>query len=261
MPTSSSNSGTNRSDPGRVGNNTQTNGNGEAAIRNEQRSTSTNAAESTPPAVYANDLEDNPDNAGTRSLNHLRYFYDEPSANMAEFWTFSTDGFDPFYTDSSATPQAAAAENPAVSLSDLLPEEDPAIQEQPQNAWATAICEHASHPRRHLNTPLLAGDGAENGNAPSLDDLPVHVSNLRLGTPTEERLAVLAQFSDYPEDDASNAALGEDSTASSQRDATTLTRRRNRGAARRGMLTRTTSEANQAFWHQFSGSENDREST
>ncbi|KAF9730268.1 hypothetical protein PMIN01_12201 [Paraphaeosphaeria minitans] len=81
MSTSSPNSGTNRSDPGRVGNNTQTNGNGETAIRDEQRSTSTNAADSTPRTVYINDLQDNPAEAGTRNLDYLRFFYDKPQTN------------------------------------------------------------------------------------------------------------------------------------------------------------------------------------
>ncbi|KAL5380675.1 hypothetical protein PMIN02_010556 [Paraphaeosphaeria minitans] len=84
MSTSSSNSGTNRSDPGRVGNNTQTNGNGETATRDEQRSTSTNGADSTPRTVYINDLQDDLAEAGTRNLDYLRFFYDEPQTNGNE---------------------------------------------------------------------------------------------------------------------------------------------------------------------------------
>ncbi|KAF9733868.1 hypothetical protein PMIN06_012047 [Paraphaeosphaeria minitans] len=84
MPTSSSNTGTNHSDPGRVGNNTQTNGNGETATRNDQRSTSTNAAGSSPRTVYVNDLQDDPAKAGTRNHDYLKYFYDEPQTNDNE---------------------------------------------------------------------------------------------------------------------------------------------------------------------------------
>ncbi|KAL5399057.1 hypothetical protein PMIN03_012718 [Paraphaeosphaeria minitans] len=84
LPTSSSNTGTNHSDPGRVGNNTQTNGNGETATRNDQRSTSTNAAGSSPRTVYVNDLQDDPAKAGTRNHDYLKYFYDEPQTNDNE---------------------------------------------------------------------------------------------------------------------------------------------------------------------------------
>ncbi|KAL5396660.1 hypothetical protein PMIN03_012952 [Paraphaeosphaeria minitans] len=81
MPTSSSNTSTTHSEPGRVGNNAQTNGKGETATRNNQRSTSTNAAGS-PPAVYAGDLEDDPAEAGTRNLDYLKYFLnEEPQRN------------------------------------------------------------------------------------------------------------------------------------------------------------------------------------
>ncbi|KAF9730063.1 hypothetical protein PMIN01_11996 [Paraphaeosphaeria minitans] len=84
MSTSSSNTGTNHSDPDRVGNNTQTNGNGETATRNDQCSTSTNEAGSSPRTVYVNDLQDDPAEAGTRNLDYLKYFYDEPQTNGNE---------------------------------------------------------------------------------------------------------------------------------------------------------------------------------
>ncbi|KAL5374362.1 hypothetical protein PMIN06_012611 [Paraphaeosphaeria minitans] len=81
MPTSSTNTGTTHSDPGRVGNDAQTNGNGETATRNDQRNTSTNAAGSSPRTVYVNDLEDDPAEAGTHNFDYLKFFYDEPQAN------------------------------------------------------------------------------------------------------------------------------------------------------------------------------------
>jgi hypothetical protein len=78
MPTSSSNIGTNHSDPESVENNAQSNDNGEAAIRNEQRRISTNTADSTPATAHGNDVQDDPVESETRNLDYLRYFYDEP---------------------------------------------------------------------------------------------------------------------------------------------------------------------------------------
>ncbi|KAF2240283.1 hypothetical protein BU26DRAFT_589624 [Trematosphaeria pertusa] len=146
----------------------------------------------------------------------------EPSASMDEFWTLERDGFDPFNT----TPASHRVTNGNV----------------PNRG-------HASDPMRRLDTPLPTGDVVENSNARSLDDEPsVYVSDLQLGTPTEEMLAMLAPLSHYSEDEASSAALGEDTTASSQADPTTLTSRRYRRAVRRvGSLRQMTPEEIRTF--------------
>jgi hypothetical protein len=277
----------------------------------------------------------------------------EPLVCMSEFWTLSSNGFDPFHTDSSESPVAAVTENPVLfgapqtnhsnpqadnfgnfgvfnvasfgnttpathrvtnervpnrdrqarrnisnstlgeeerptRLSDYLPQDDPATQEQWHNAWMTALSGHASDPIRHPDTLLPNGD-VENCNAlaqGSLDDVPlVYMSDLQSRTPSRERLAGLVLYSEYSEDEASSTAPGEETTAGSQANPTNPIRRRHltpladndpsstrvanggvRNHNRRAVrpvesLRRTTSEENRIFWREFNDPENDTGST
>ncbi|KAF1963894.1 hypothetical protein BU23DRAFT_638901 [Bimuria novae-zelandiae CBS 107.79] len=162
-------------------------------------------------------------------------------------------------------------------LSDFLPQADLATQEQWQDAWTAALSGHASDPVRRPETPLPTGDVENDARAQdNVDDVA--------GTPTNGMLAVLATFSQYPEDEASSAS-GEDTTVGSQANPTNPTRRRRlipladnnpnstrvangrvenhdrRTLRHVGSLRQMTSEENRAFWREFSDSENDRGST
>ncbi|KAL5375090.1 hypothetical protein PMIN06_012292 [Paraphaeosphaeria minitans] len=170
-------------------------------------------------------------------------------------------------------------------LSDFLPQADRATQEQWPDAWTAALSGHASAVRRP-ETPLPTGDVENDARAQdNVDDVAsVYVSDLQLGTTTNGMLAVLATFSQHPEDEASSAS-GEDTTVGSQANPTNPTRRRRlmplannnpnstrvangrvdnhdrRTLRHVGSLRRMTSEENRAFWREFSDSENDGGST
>jgi len=80
MSTSSSNTGTNHSNSGRVQNNTQSNGNSEITAPDDQGGTSTAVTDSDRPPVYVNDLEEDP----RSDLSHLAPFCDNPQTNGKE---------------------------------------------------------------------------------------------------------------------------------------------------------------------------------
>lgn len=245
----------------------------------------------------------------------------EPSVCISEFMTYST-GWDLFHNNSSGIPPTTAAENPAflsapqinhfnaqadhsplatytatnstsgeeapAHLSGYLPQVDSATQEQHELAWAAEPPGLASNPIRRPDTPLPTSE-IEYGNAEargSPNDIPsVYVSSLRLRTPTGDMNAVLAGSSQYSEDEASSAALGEDTVTGSQANPTNP-RTRHRitpladsnpnatGVANEGVrnhnrraprpvpsLRQMTSGEHRAFWAEFSNPENNSRST
>ena len=234
----------------------------------------------------------------------------EPSVSISEFTTYSPDGWNLFHNDSSGNPLATTVENPALLsappvnhfnpqpdhrnrtpfnnsppgthtvtnstseeespavLSDYLPQMDPATQEQHEVAWTAA-----SSPMRRRDT-LLPTRVIESGNAEArggLGNIPlVGVGSLPPGTSTRETNGVFERFPQYPGDEASSAAPGEDPigrrriTPLANSDPTSPgttdggVRSHNRRAPRPvPSIPRTTSAENRTFWAESSDPEND----
>ncbi|KAF2462947.1 uncharacterized protein BDR25DRAFT_347512 [Lindgomyces ingoldianus] len=167
----------------------------------------------------------------------------ELAASMGSLRIVQRDGHTTSYTITNGN-STSREDNQPTRLRGYLPQEDPATQHQWQSEWT-------SDPVRHQNTPLPTPTSPVRE-----DDLPsVYLTDLRLGSRTEERLAAYAHFFG----DSSEHEASEEIAASNQADLTPVPRRnpRRRGLARRASLRRTT-EADQEFWHECNGPVNDK---
>lgn len=104
-----------------------------------------------PQMNHFNPQADNSSNSGVFNVT--------PFGNTPPPTATVTNGSDPNHNR-----QAGREEERPTCLSDVLPQADPATQEQLQNAWTAALSSQASDPMHRPETPLPTGN-VEDGNA------------------------------------------------------------------------------------------------